>query len=60
MVFFVSLAHPQTLQFSKLEFEKELLKLVKMGLCGIETINKKKDINNNDFYANLAKKYNMI
>lgn len=57
---FVSIAHPETLQISKIELEKELLKLIKMGLCGIETFNKKKDFNNSVFYYSLAKQYNLI
>ena len=31
-----------------------------MGLCGIETFNKKKDFNNSVFYYSLAKQYNLI
>ena len=58
---FVSIAHPETLKISKIELEKELLKLIKMGLCGIETFNKKIDFNNSeDFIKGYMKGLNDI
>lgn len=54
------LAHPHTLKLSNEELEKLIKKMIKKGLRGIEVYHSNNTFEEQEFYMELAKKYNLL